>query len=628
MQYIPYNSRKSYHKTPFGAVAEGTEIVFRVILPRETGAKAVRLMAAHDGSQEYAALPMRWERMEGPGEEWWTVRFAPSGPGLLFYHFEFDSANGLNRISNDGAGLGRICDAAKDWQLTVYSPDFKTPDWIKGGIIYQIFPDRFCRPAGAENAPSGEAGGGLLLRSDWGGEPLWEPDEKGDITRYDFFGGTLKGIAEKLGYLAELHVSCIYLNPVFEAHSNHRYDTADYSKIDPLLGSEEDFRELCSLALKKGIRVILDGVFSHTGADSIYFNKNRRYPLQGAYNTQQSPYYKWYTFRRWPDDYKCWWGIDILPEINENEPGFKEFITGENGIARKWLKAGASGWRLDVADELPDGFLDNFRKAVKSENPDAYILGEVWEDASVKCSYGKRRRYLGGSQLDSVMNYPFANALLDFALTGQAETLMDILLDILENYPPESIHTLMNHIGTHDTVRAVTRLATGADDGSLGPGRKAAPLNPQQREKGLALMKFISAVQFTLPGVPCIYYGDEAGLEGGRDPFNRGCYPWGAQDKQLLEHYRLLGKIRKNCAALIDGDFEAVSACNGCIAFARSGRNERLLTAANSGSKEAAVPLPEEWRSSEILLGNARFCTGSLVIPAAGAVILAPQGGA
>ena len=618
MHYIPYNSRKGYHKKPFGAVAAGSEVVFRIILPCDFRAGNVRLVVHHETTGENEYFPLAFECREGKSEEWWSGKFWPSSPGLLFYHFEYETSQGLSCIYHEGNGLGIIASAGENWQLTVYSPSFKTPDWLKGGVIYQIFPDRFfCSGAKKTGVPSDR-----LLRADWGGEPMWEPDANGNISRYDYFCGDLKGITQKLSRLAELNVTCIYLNPVFEAHSNHRYDTADYSKIDPLLGGETDFKDLCSLAGEKGIRIILDGVFSHTGADSLYFNKMRRYPLQGAYNSRQSPYYNWYKFNNWPKDYKSWWNIDILPEIREDEPGFVEFITGENGIARKWLRAGASGWRLDVADELPDEFIEKFRTAVKSEKPDAYILGEVWEDASNKCSYGSRRRYLNGTQLDSVMNYPFANALLDFMQSGSAENFFDRLLSIIENYPPQTIHTLMNHIGTHDTVRAITLLAGGVQSKN---GRAMEKLTPAQRAKGLAYMKLISAVQFTLPGVPCIYYGDEAGLEGGRDPFNRGCYPWGKEDSNLFEHYCLLGEIRKNCSALIDGEFEPFPADDGCIAFARTGRGARLLTIANRSEKELFYPLPQEWHSAEVRLGGEPVSGGCIHVPACSAVILTAE---
>ncbi len=618
MHYIPYNSRKGYHKNPFGAVSAGSSVLFRIVLPRDFHVSAVWLTVSNTASGKSECLSLVWECLQGDGEEWWSVHFSPAEPGLFMYHFEYGTPAGRSCICHAGNGLGKISETGEDWQLTVYCPDFNTPDWLKGGVIYQIFPDRFFSYSTEKTGIPDDR----ILRSDWGGEPMWAPDAKGNINRYDFFGGDLKGITQKLSYLAALHVTCIYLNPIFEAHSNHRYDTADYMKLDPLLGTEKDFNELCSLALENGIRIVLDGVFSHTGADSLYFNKNRRYPLQGAYNSQQSPYYRWYSFRCWPDDYKSWWGINILPEINENDPDFTAFINGENGVARKWLKAGASGWRLDVADELPDGFLDEFRKAVKSENPDAYILGEVWEDASNKCSYGSRRRYLNGIQLDSVMNYPIADALFEFVRSSCAERFMETQMNLLENYPPQVINTLMNHIGTHDTMRALTRFSYEENNPKNINTRAVAALTRKQRKKSLLLMKLISAVQFTLPGVPSIFYGDEAGMEGGRDPFNRGCYPWGSEDKNLLSHFKLLGNIRKDCPALIDGTFEPVSAENSCLAFSRTGRGNAVLTVANRSETDIVFRLNKKWSHSKVLLGNETIAGGNIKVAACSAVIL------
>ena len=591
MHYIPYNSRKGYHKSPFGAVRAGAEVVFRIILPLKSQVHCVRLVVHHDITGEHECLALEWESNEGTDEGWWSGRYTPCETGLLFYHFEYETPHGRNFIYHAGNGLGKITKDGAPWQLTVYSPDFATPDWLKGGVFYQIFPDRFyCSGSPKSNVPDDR-----ILRKDWGEDPLWEPDEHGNINSYDFFGGDLNGITQKLPLLVDLGVTCIYINPIFEAHSNHRYDTADYLKIDPLLGDENDFMYLCAQARENGIRIILDGVFSHTGADSVYFNKSKRYPLKGAANTMDSPYCSWYTFKHWPEDYDSWWGIDMLPEINEDEPGFIDFITGGDGVVRKWLRAGASGWRLDVADELPDVFLDALRKAVKAENSEAFILGEVWEDASNKCSYGKRRPYLQGDQLDSVMNYPFSTALMAYMQNGQANALIDRVLDILENYPSPAIHTLMNHIGTHDTVRAITLLA-GATPSKCPKNDRIMPkLNTNQKTKALTLMKLIATVQFTLPGVPCIYYGDEAGLEGGQDPYNRACYPWGDEDYELLQHYKTLGHIRKTSPALIDGVFESMTNHNdGCLAFARKGRGNSVLTIANRGEKEIDFLLGEK----------------------------------
>ena len=618
MHYIPYNSRMGYHKSPFGAVPAGSEVFFRIILPIAFCVRSARLVVQKDSTGKSECIALKWECREGTNECWWSGRYTPCEAGLLFYHFEYETPDGWAFIYHAGNGLGKITTDCANWQLSVYTPSYTTPDWLKGGVIYQIFPDRFFAGGTQKsNVPPDRT-----LRRDWGAPPQWEPDAHGNISHYDFFGGDLAGIAQKLPMLADLGVTCIYLNPIFEAHSNPRYDTADYLKIDPLLGDENDFIALCAQALESGIRILLDGVFSHTGADSVYFNKNRRYPLNGAYNTTASPYYPWYKFNHWPRDYTSWWGIDILPEINEDEPGFIEFITGENGVARKWLRAGASGWRLDVADELPDKFLQAFRTAVKAENPDAFILGEVWEDASNKCSYGKRRPYLNGAQLDSVMNYPFSSALLAYMQNGQTNGLIDKVLGILENYPPPAIHTLMNHIGTHDTLRAITLLAGEAPGESQQNNRAMPKLDAMQRKRGLKLMKLISAVQFTLPGVPCIYYGDEAGLEGGRDPYNRGCYPWGNEDPELLAHYKLLGTVRKNCPALIDGNFETVATHNGCLVFTRNARGNSVLTAANRTDAAIDLPLDEKWSRATVLLGHQPVGGKSINIPANEAVIL------
>ena len=285
MYYIPFNSRKTYHKSPFGAVAAGEDVTFRVILPRELCCRGVRLAVHADaGETTYAAA--QWERMEGDGEEWWHIMYTPGAAGLYWYHFIYDTDFGSMEIRCEENGLGRIARSAGEWQLTVYDPAVCAPEWVRGGILYQIFPDRF-RASGEpkENVPDTR-----VLREDWGSEPMWEPDRNGRIRKYDFFGGDLAGIREKLPYLQSLGVSCIYLNPIFEAASNHRYDTADYETIDPLLGTREDFRLLCADAHARGIRILLDGVFSHTGDDSRYFNKYGHYKDTGAFQSKDSPY--------------------------------------------------------------------------------------------------------------------------------------------------------------------------------------------------------------------------------------------------------------------------------------------------------------------------------------------------
>lgn len=589
MDFIPYNSRLSYHKSPFGAVCEGEKVTFRIVLPRSLCCTGASLVVNSDDGKS-SVYPMSWEREEGFDEEWWKVSFVPEKEGLYWYHFALSQKNGGNLITRAEGSTSRISAEGKSFQLTVYSKDFETPDWIKGSVIYQIFPDRFCN--------SGEEKTGIpedrIMREDWGGAPLWQPDGDGKITKYDFFGGDFRGIEQKLDYLESLGIGCIYLNPIFEAQSNHRYDTANYEKTDPVMGDEKDFARLCREAEKRNIKIVLDGVFSHTGSDSIYFNKEKRYPVEGAYNSKNSPFFEWYKFEEYPDKYDCWWGVDILPEIQEENDSYIEYMAGENGILRRWLRAGAYGWRLDVADELPDKFLDALRSAVKAEKNDAYILGEVWEDASNKVSYSQRRRYLQGGQLDSVMNYPFADALISFAVTGVAEGFNDKIQEICENYPKPAVDCLMNHIGTHDTCRVLNRLGTLGNYRSSHLERYKGGLDEGQRNFGITLLRLISSMQFTLPGVPCIYYGDEAGADGGEDPFNRGCFPWGKEDKALVEHYRFLGKLRKEHKVFEKGEFCPVSAALGCVAYERVGDGERIMTVANRNSHSIVYILPGE----------------------------------
>lgn len=606
--YIPYNSRYEYHKSVFGAVSTGQSVVFRIILPRDFCCHHARFVIKKDSEEKENYIEMQWDCMQGDCEEWWKVSFTPESPGLYEYRFEYDTPWGTSRIFNFADGVGKIRDKGKLWQITVYDKNFKTPDWLKGGIIYQIFPDRFAFSEEEKaNVPSDR-----VMRTDRDGEPYWRPDENGKVLNNDYFGGDLKGIEQKLDYISSLGVTCIYLNPIFEAHSNHRYDTADYTKIDSLLGTQADFEALCKSAEKKGIKIILDGVFSHTGCDSKYFNEYGRYDTVGAYQSQSSEYYDWYKFKNWPDDYLSWWGIRLLPEVIEENPGFIEYITGENGIARRWLRCGASGWRLDVADELPDEFLDSFRRAVKAENPDALVMGEVWEDASNKFSYGQRRRYLTGDQLDSVMNYPFAGAVIDFVRTGIAELFSSRVMTIVENYPKQVLDVLMNHISTHDTMRAVTALAGESCEYRDRYWQSTHSLDENAYRNGIQLMKMAAAVQFTLPGVPSIYYGDEAGMQGYKDPFNRCCYPWGKENAELVEWYRKLGEIRSANKCFVDGKLEILSSVAGCVAYSRKKDENAILVISNSNPHPITYYVKDEWSNSQDLLGNS-YVRGTLV---------------
>lgn len=599
MDYIPFNSRNTLHKSRFGAVREGDNIVFKVILPRSLQCSGVDLIIKSDkGNYEHHS--MSWLSMEGENEEWWALGYDAKGTDIYFYHFEYSTPWGKTVIKHNGDCLGKLSTGKHDWQLSVYDKDFTTPHWLKGGLIYQIFPDRFYFSGEKKNNVPEDR----KLRRDIYNEPEWMPTKEGKVLNNDYFQGDLKGIENKLDYIASLGATCIYLNPVFEAQSNHRYDTSDYSKIDSLLGSEKDLRHLCKKAQEKGISVILDGVFSHTGDDSLYFNKYGRYDSLGAFQSEKSPYYSWYKFINHPHNYHSWWGISILPEVIEESESFLEFITGKDGIARKWLRCGVRGWRLDVADELPDVFLDRFREAVKAENPDAVVLGEVWEDASNKFAYGERRRYFAGKQLDSVMNYPFAEAIISFIRSGRVEGFSNKIMTILENYPKCVTDVLMNHIGTHDTMRVITQLAGESCEYRDRNWQSKQSLNDTQYAKGVKLLKLAAVIQYTLPGVPSLYYGDEAGMQGYKDPFNRFCYPWGRENKKLIEFYRQLGKVRKSLDCLIDGEFYTVSEMLGCLAFGRKNSKEEILIIINRNEHEIDYYLPAFWHNTKAVFGG------------------------
>ncbi len=607
-----FNSRETDYRNPVGAIACGTSVHFRIVLPRDLKCSGAFLSLKDDMGGDTNIYGMFWAGMVGDDHEQWECDVNVNRIGLYWYHFGLETCHGRRYIMKGGFGEGYLgmSECEPRYQLTCYDADFKTPDWLPGGIMYQIFPDRFYF--------SGEKKEGIYpdkkIQEDWNNIPDWRPNGFGMITNSDFFQGDLKGIQMKLPYLQELGVTCIYLNPIFEAYSNHRYDTGDYEKIDPILGTEADFKELCAEAKKLGIRIINDGVFSHTGSDSKYFNREGRYQSNGAYNSTSSPYYTWYKFIQWPNIYNSWWGFNTLPEVEELSNSFNEYINGENGIVRKWIKNGNSGWRLDVADELPDEFIEHIREAIKAEDPEALLLGEVWEDASNKESYGSRRRFLYGKELDSVMNYPFRDAILGFLDCGDGKYMLEMIMTIVENYPRPVLRSLMNHLGTHDTERVITLLA---GERLYGRGREwqaSTMLSPEQREYGLRRMRLASGILYTLPGVPCIYYGDEVGVEGYKDPFNRRTFPWGHEDKDLLQWYKDLGKMRHSCSCLVDGDLIDYNSEGRTMAYLRADENDMLLCVFNAADYTITFRVPDEFIGGETFM-NTNLDGNELVIP-------------
>ena len=577
-----FDPRDAACKSPFGAVACGAEVSFTL---RDGDYYACELLVHREfaGVDEVCPLPPAEGGFSG-------IYTAPQEPDLCWYAFRFTRADGSTVCYGRSGWCGQ--DALARWQLTVYE-DTPTPAWFGQGVTYQIFPDRFRRTSVPD---VGGMVGRRWVHDNWSDQPVFLPDEQGQITNRDFFGGSLAGITEKLDYLKSLSVSTIYLNPIFEADSNHRYNTADYHAIDPMLGSEEDFRTLCREAHARDIRIILDGVFNHTGSNSRYFNAEGFYPEPGAAQSTESPYFSWYSFHPWPTDYDAWWGVHTLPAVNEEQPDYRRFIISDkDSVVRHWLRVGADGWRLDVADELPDDFIAAIRDAIQAEKPNGYLLGEVWEDGSNKIAYSRRRRYLLGRETHGLMNYPFRTALLAWLGGGDAAAFRDDMETIRENYPPAAFYGAMNFLGTHDTPRILTLL--GVERTPEDKGQRAAyRLSPAELARGQKKLRLAAMLLYSFPGSPTLYYGDEAGMQGFEDPLNRDTYPWGGEDGSLLAFFRRLGQLRAERISMQCGIIRYLHAQGGGLVVERLHGTERTVTALNAGDTPLELTLPWDGR--------------------------------
>ena len=600
-----HDSRRAEHRSPFGAVPVDGTVVLGLDVSEETPRSCTLRLWSDTRGERF--LPME-KKTTAEGVRFET-RLTLDEPELLWYHFVLEREDGATCFygAREGrvGGEGELADHVPHaFQISVYEPRAVQPDWYRKGIVYQVFPDRFARGADwrerAEASLSERRGGpARSLVEDWDEPVRYERDERGHVTEWEFYGGTLQGIREKLGYLRDLGVTALYLNPIFEAASCHRYDTADFQRIDPMLGTEDDFRELCRDAGAMGISIILDGVFNHVGCDSRYFNRYGTYPEPGAWQRVGSPYDDWFTFRE-DGSYECWWGVTDLPGVREEAPGYRALIAGgEDSVVRHWLEAGARGWRLDVADELPEWFIRDIHDAAVAQREDALVLGEVWEDASNKISYGALRHYLLGGELDSAMNYPLRVALLDF-LTNKADApeLAEALEALRENYPPDALYCALNLLGSHDRMRLLTLLGGAPEEDKLTDAERAAfRLNDGQRSLAKGRLWLAALVQMTMPGVPCVYYGDEAGMEGYADPYNRGTYPWGKEDADCGTIYRNAIGLRKSLSLFVDGGFSAFSCGKdvfGLVRTAAEGQDEAsaAVVVVNRSFEERVAEMP------------------------------------
>ena len=605
---ILYDSKKLTFKDPFGTLVPGQVCRLHIHVPASVRATQVTcelLFENHTAAQTVTLT----KSADAGVYQIFGGEFTLNSPALYFYYFRVHTAEGSFRLFKQGEDTNM--EAGDLWQVSCVPETFHTPDWAKGAIIYQVFPDRFHRSGSCDLTGKLEP---YTVHSDWYEEVGWQPTPEGIVLNNDFYGGNFKGITEKLPYIASLGATILYLNPIGMAFSNHRYDTGDYKVPDPMLGTTGEFRTLCEEAHKLGLKVILDGVYSHTGSNSRYFNRDNAFDGVGAFQSKDSPYYSWYTFYDWPYNYHSWWDFNTLPTINKMDPAFIQYIiSGEDSVLAHWLKLGADGFRLDVADELPDEFLKLLYDRVKELKPDALVLGEVWEDASNKKAYDRRRTYFTGAELDSVMNYPFRTAILAFMRGWDSgRGLKETVMSIVENYPPEVVAANMNLLGTHDTPRILTALVDDFDGSREEKARRRLSRNNMEVARERLLMA--SFLQYTLPGSPSLYYGDEALMEGYKDPFNRRTYPWGREDADMVCHFQRLGRLRREFDALRLGSIQFFEAEDKHLGFTRTYQGKSVRIYVNRSGD------PWDIQPGKVVFGH------NLQTVAEDCLILAPRG--
>lgn len=579
-----------------GAFSADDHIRFRVSVPTSMGTQGIVLRINRDG-ENYWDIPLSLASFELGREEYCVEldlrHISGPVPALFFYEFLFlRGTRTLFTTSVNNYDFELSYHSESKFSLLLYEDYFKAKEWFGKGIMYHIFVDRFAK---GDIEPWNRDD--VIINDDWyNGIPQYARNQGDKLANNMFFGGNLKGVEDKLDYLESLGTKVIYLSPIFKAYSNHKYDTGDYMTIDEMFGGEEAFRSLLVKAKEKGMNIILDGVFNHTGDDSIYFNKYGKYDSVGACNCDSSPYKNWFNFKCYPYDYDSWWGIDILPKLNQNNEECRNYFVGDNGVIEKYTKMGIGGWRLDVADELPDEFLYKLRECVhKNSNGEGIVIGEVWENAAIKSAYGQRRNYFHGRQLDSVMNYPLRNGIIDFVTYGIADMLYNVLVEIYASYPTFVCDSLMNILGTHDTERILTVLGDNYWPDAPNDHLAVMRMTAQDRDTAIKRLKLASILQYTVYGIPSVFYGDEAGMEGYHDPFCRKPFPWGRENEEILEHYRKLGELRNIEKAFNRGSFRVLEHGKETISYERCKEDSRVVVIANGGDNIYRSRLDGRW---------------------------------
>ncbi len=633
---IGEDGRETY--TAHGAFSREITVRYELRLPRATMPHDVAMYIWGESGGDSVRIGMERVRLDCGADLFAvTLKMADVAEmfgdrtGLYYYGFDFLSHNGdkmyVKQSGRDGMPELRgdqFADGA--FALTVYERKYPAPESWYGGIIYHIFVDRFASSGKTTPKP-------YAKMADWNGGITEYPEYPGaPLANETFFGGDLYGIRDKLDYIKSLGVTCIYLSPIFEAHSNHKYDTGNFEHVDSMFGGKRALNSLLRAAERCGISVILDGVFNHTGSDSKYFNREGTYDGLGAYHSKNSKYYRWFSFYNYPDDYESWWGIKILPRVNSRDKSYIDYISGGSGIIDTYTSAGVSGWRLDVVDELSDEFVDALaaraHKSAGKRGVTPLIIGEVWEDASCKIAYGQRRRYFTGKQLDSVMNYPVRSALIEYLIQHDGDGLTRALSVIWEHYPREIVHAVMNLMGTHDTARIITVLAGDSADGKTNAELAVKRMTAEQYAKGVALVRLGYMINATIPGIPSIYYGDEAGVEGYSDPFNRLPFPWGRENTELTEFYRRMGEVRRENDVYKKGElYLCYFGIDGFFMFGRGDGQSTLYTATNRSDDVIVLDFEDEEREVLITSGEVTDREDSVIVaPMSGVVVKTKHG--
>lgn len=580
----------------YRCIARGDQAEMRLSVPTSIGTTAARIFFWRENGERICETNAEWQG-SFRGEDRYCFRIpreVSESIGLYFYGIMIDSF-----LGNVSAGTTDEADGVAFWkgdarefhpfQLTVYEfINPPPPKALAGGIVYHIFVDRFKSTGKYLNARND------VVLLDWDkDEPEYPQYNGGHLQNNTFFGGDLDGITEKLDYIASLGANCLYLSPIFESYSNHKYDTGDYMKVDSMFGGDEALSRLIAAAKKKGIVIVLDGVFNHTGSDSLYFNKYSKYKTEGAFNSVDSKYFKWYNFQNYPNEYECWWGIDTLPRLNLGYLPCKEYFVGKDGVIDKYMSMGISGFRLDVADELPDEFIESLKAASCRRRRRSVVWGEVWEDASNKTAYGQRKHYFWGRELDGVMNYPLRRGIIDFFTHNDCGVLKYAINSVGLNCPKRIADHQLNFLGTHDTERIITALS-GDDEINLSTEEKSRFRMP--REKYALAQKRLRSAYLTLifmPGIPSIFYGDEAGIEGYGDPYCRRVYPWGKQDRSLLEYYSQAGKLRRGEPLFSDGESKLYRLTDDQLIFGRENDTSAILLVVNNSKSSIKIEAEE-----------------------------------